>query len=210
MRRKTTYHGRPPFTNIGIYSITFNTNGYVLGGNGIQITNGITDNIGANSNAIPMITRHGANLPEPRQFGDGQWTHLHQRLDQYGKRHHRPRHQRPDDWRQRPRFPHRRHQQHQWWPVGGQQQQHCQAGGRQRVRHQRDPDRPTCSRAMAPIPRPPTFTRMPLRLWASVLHQLLLHSPIFVSSTNGTMHILTNTYAQVPDAVMVRGAARSS
>ena len=42
-------------TNLGVGSITFRTNGFILGGNAIQITNGITDNVGANSNAIPMV-----------------------------------------------------------------------------------------------------------------------------------------------------------
>jgi autotransporter-associated beta strand protein len=38
----------------GIGSITFGTNGFILGGNALQITNGITDNAGANSNAMAM------------------------------------------------------------------------------------------------------------------------------------------------------------
>lgn len=42
------------FTGLQIDSITFNTNGYALGGNALTITNGITDNVGSNSCNIPL------------------------------------------------------------------------------------------------------------------------------------------------------------
>ena len=42
------------FTGLRINSITFNTNGYVLGGNALMITNGITDTTGSNFCNIPL------------------------------------------------------------------------------------------------------------------------------------------------------------
>ncbi len=55
--------GAGGYTNqFGIYSITFNTNGFVLGGNALQITNGITDNYGANSNAIGLTLGAGQSF----------------------------------------------------------------------------------------------------------------------------------------------------
>ena len=47
--------GAGGYTNqFGIYSITFNTNGINVSGNALQITNGISDNYGQNSESIPL------------------------------------------------------------------------------------------------------------------------------------------------------------
>jgi autotransporter-associated beta strand protein len=56
-------------TNIGIGSITLNASGYAIGGNAIQITNGITDNVGSNTLSIPLIL--GASQTFQNNSGSG-------------------------------------------------------------------------------------------------------------------------------------------
>ena len=55
----------------GIYSITFNTNGFILGGTGLQITNGISDGYGANSNSIPLTLGASQAFQNTSAFGYG-------------------------------------------------------------------------------------------------------------------------------------------
>jgi fibronectin-binding autotransporter adhesin len=57
------------FTGLQINSITFNTNGYVLVGNALTITNGITDSAGSNTCSIPLTL--GASQTFQNNAGGG-------------------------------------------------------------------------------------------------------------------------------------------